>query len=441
MKDRKHVAWLYEQLPTLVSEGVLAPEAAVRLHRRYGVVDTHVGRRWAMTLFSILGAMLIGSGLILLLAYNWEGLSRPMRALIALAPLLIAQMLAAWVLWSKTESAAWREGVGTFLTLAIGISIALISQTYHLGGDLDDFLLTWGVLGLPVAYLLRATVPALLYIIDITFWTSVVMQEGWQALGYWPLLIALLPYVWSVTRSNRYQACSVLLCWLLALTWPFALGMSLHRVIDTPASWLLLYSAVAGVLYMTGARFWGEATTTWQRPWQTLGALGVVVLALVFSFEEVWMQEMRLSYWRDTSGVSWQTLVACGLALLWPGAAVLLWLDSVLQRRLPLILPGAMPVVAITAYTVVHHTELGLLGMLLFNAYLLILGVSVLLMGLRTRRLATINAGILILAAVIVSRFFDADIGFVLRGVVFIILGIGFLVTNLVLMRRQGAQQ
>ena len=62
-------------------------------------------------------------------------------------------------------------------------------------------------------------------------------------------------------------------------------------------------------------------------------------------------------------------------------------------------------------------------------------------MGLRTRRMGTINAGMLILAAVIVSRFFDADIGFVLRGVAFIILGIGFLVTNLVLMRRQGAQQ
>lgn len=440
MKDRKHVAWLYEQLPTLVSEGVLAPEAAARLHQRYGVVDVHGGRRWAMTLFSILGATLIGSGLILLLAYNWEGLSRPMRALVALVPLLISQMLAAWVLWSKMQSTAWREGVGTFLTLSIGLSIALISQTYHLGGDLGDFLLTWGVLGLPMAYLLRATVPALLYIIDITFWTGMVMQDGWQALGYWPLLIALLPYVWSVMRSNRYQAQAVLLCWFLALTLPLALGMSLHRVLDTAVSWLLLYSAVAGVWYMTGARFWGEATTIWQRPWQTLGAPGVVVLALVFSFEEVWRKDIYVSYWREMSGSSLQTLIACGLAFLWPGAAVLLWLDNVLRRRLHLLFLGAMPVVAIMAYTIVQYTELRLLGMLLFNAYLLILGVSVLLTGLRTQRMGTMNAGMLILAAVIVSRFFDADIGFVLRGVAFIILGLGFLVTNLVLTRRQGAQ-
>ena len=77
------------------------------------------------------------------------------------------------------------------------------------------------------------------------------------------------------------------------------------------------------------------------------------------------------------AGVSWQTLVACGLALLWPAAAVLLWLDSVRQRRLSIILLGAMPVVAITAYIVVHYTELRRLVMLLFNAYLLILGVSV----------------------------------------------------------------
>jgi hypothetical protein len=45
----------------------------------------------------------------------------------------------------------------------------------------------------------------------------------------------------------------------------------------------------------------------------------------------------------------------------------------------------------------------------------------------------------LLLSAAIVIRFFDADIGFVARGVAFIALGLGFLAVNLLLLRRKGA--
>src|SRR2546425_4608995 len=121
MKDRKHVAWLYEQLDTLVSQGILTAETADQLRRHFGEVETEgSGRRWAIILFSIIGGALIGGGIILLLAHNWEQLSRPVRAAIAFVPLLGAQALAAWILWTGRKGAALREGVGTFLALAIG---------------------------------------------------------------------------------------------------------------------------------------------------------------------------------------------------------------------------------------------------------------------------------------------------------------------------------
>jgi hypothetical protein len=45
----------------------------------------------------------------------------------------------------------------------------------------------------------------------------------------------------------------------------------------------------------------------------------------------------------------------------------------------------------------------------------------------------------LMLAGLIVTRFFDSDLGFVVRGLAFIGVGIGFLATNVVLIRRKGA--
>jgi hypothetical protein len=48
----------------------------------------------------------------------------------------------------------------------------------------------------------------------------------------------------------------------------------------------------------------------------------------------------------------------------------------------------------------------------------------------------------LILTAVLVARFFDSDLGFVARGVAFILIGVGFLSANLVMVRKSkgGAQ-
>ena len=40
------------------------------------------------------------------------------------------------------------------------------------------------------------------------------------------------------------------------------------------------------------------------------------------------------------------------------------------------------------------------------------------------------------LAILIIARFFDSDISFIIKGLVFIIVGIGFLVTNAILARR-----
>jgi hypothetical protein len=69
---------------------------------------------------------------------------------------------------------------------------------------------------------------------------------------------------------------------------------------------------------------------------------------------------------------------------------------------------------------------------------LLVVSVTRLMIGIRTNSLGVINTGMFMLAALIVARFFDSEINFVIKGVVFIFIGIGFLVTNVVILRRKG---
>jgi uncharacterized membrane protein len=425
-------------LPELVSQGVVPSEVADSIRRYYGEPEAagSTAKRWAIILFSILGSLLIGGGIILLLAHNWEELSRAMRTVISVLPLVISAGLGGWLLYTKRPSIAWREGVGTAQTLAIGSSIALVSQTYNLGGRLDEFMLTWSLLALPVAYLLGATIPALLYLIGITVWTGAMMFRGAQALWYFPLLALALPYLWWTSRPTRYHPRPVWFVWVLAITVCIASGTALERVCGEFKTWPALYGGLFGLLFLIGSRWWGEAPAAWQRPLQNIGALGAVGLSLVLSFSNLW-KRVRWGSLLEGTDAGLAALELTVVALI-AAAASVLWVQSWARRAWHEVMIGALPALACIAWAFALQRAAPVAAAL-FNFFLFALGIGTLTIGMRGRRLGVVNAGMLVLAAVILCRFFDANLGFALRGVAFILIGIGFLVTNAVLLRWKGA--
>ncbi len=73
----------------------------------------------------------------------------------------------------KRGGTALRESAGLFHSLAVGSSIALIGQTYHLPSDTPAFMLTWALLILPLQFLLRSTGALLIYLALIIGWAGV----------------------------------------------------------------------------------------------------------------------------------------------------------------------------------------------------------------------------------------------------------------------------
>ena len=438
MKDAGHVRWLCRTLPELVGQGVIQPEVAERIRRHYGDPEMagSTAKRWAIVLFSILGAALIGSGIILLLAHNWEALSRPIRAAISLAPLAITAALGAWLLWTERDSTAWREGAGTAQTLSVGASIALVAQTYNLGGRFDEFMLTWSLLALPVSYLLRATFPALLYLVGITVWAGSVINQPVRVLWYFLLFAAVLPFVGLSGRMNRYHPRPVLLLWVLAITLCIGTGLTLERVCFRQGTWPVLFGGLFAVLYMVGVRWWGGGAAVWQRPLQNVGALGAVGLALVLSFDDVWSTSVW-GYYRESPGALGVGL-QMATAMFFPIAALAFWVWSWIRKAWCEVILGAVaPLAALGWIAAVYKPAV--VSAVLFNMYLLVLGIGTLVIGFRNRRLGTVNAGMAVLAAVILCRFFDSNLNFLVRGIGFILIGIGFFVANLMLLRRKGA--
>ncbi len=168
---------IFKEIEELLGAGVISKETASRIEDYYSRKEDEPNYSRLFIVFGILGAILVGLGIILIISHNWDQLSRGVKTFFAFSPLVIGQILGLFVLLKKVSSIAWREGVAAFIFFAVGASIALVSQIYNLPGDLSSFLLTWMLLCLPLVYVMKSSIASLLYISGITFY-------GAQA-GYW----------------------------------------------------------------------------------------------------------------------------------------------------------------------------------------------------------------------------------------------------------------
>lgn len=101
---------------------------------------------------------------------------------------------------------------------------------------------------------------------------------------------------------------------------------------------------------------------------------------------------------------------------------------------------GAVSVLSLIGWELTH-SDLKIVAVVLFNLYLCGLGIGTLVIGLKERKLSVVNTGMAVLSSVILCRFFDADLSFLQRGVAFIVIGIGFLATNLLMLHWKGDAQ
>ena len=76
-----------------------------------------------------------------------------------------------------------------------------------------------------------------------------------------------------------------------------------------------------------------------------------------------------------------------------------------------------------------------------FNLLLFSVGIATLAEGVRHQNLGVVNLGMVVVAMLVVVRFFDSGLGFIFKGFSFILVGIGFLVANVLLSRRTRATE
>ncbi len=438
MKPDQHLTWLYGELTSLVDRGVVDAASADRLRSHYGPVTQRRPGSLALIVFGTIGAALVGLGIILILAHNWDGLSRPMRAGLGFSLLAAAQAIAVYAFVKRPASRALSEGSALFLGLCIGATIALIGQTYNIPGDLGSFLLVWMLLAFPLMYLLDSGAVAVGFLAGITAWSGHLQWEDLHTLWFWPMAALAAPYlVWTV-RKSPYSARTGLILFGASACAIVATGVVLDG--SLPGLWIPIYASLFSVMYMGGAFLFHDAENLRQKPMYGIGALGLVALSLVFTFEGLW-NSIGWHYYREGDGYFGYAAVAdYVLAVALITAATALLVAAVRRGRAEYIPLGAMPIVATIGYAIAGIPDYDFVPYILFNVYVFALSIYTIARGMRADRLEIVNSGMFMFSILVAMRFFDTEMSFVARGVAFIAIGIGFLAVNMVIITRKRAK-
>lgn len=441
--NQRAVRWLRAELPALVSSGIISAESAQAIERHYEA-NAQGSSKVGFVLLAVIGSVLVAAGIILLIAHNWDEFSRPVRSVIAFLPLLAAQALSAFALMRRNDSKAWRESAAIFNVAAIGTAISLVSQTYQIHGSLGNFIFVWMLLSIPLVYLMRTTLGAVTYLIGAMVWLFTQEgKRGFDPVYFWLLLLLVVPYFAALYRRDRGSRETAGLAIVLAAV--AAVGLGFTTGFSNANLGVVAFAGFFTAVYICGTEFFPPPNPDRLHLLAALGGLAIGVMTIVLTFEGIWHHQSAPSWPADLShGIS------VAISLSFPIAAIALAVWSFIRRRMRFsLLAATFPVISAVGWFVANscersavgweHTQCDLAAALLLDVYALGLGVELIARGMRANSATRTNFGLLVISSLAIARFFDSDLSFVTRAIGFIVIGVGFLLTNVVLFKKRTA--
>lgn len=408
MNNKKFLARLKKELPTWVERGWVksGAERAIFEH----VASQGGGTRYLTYAFSLLGALLLGTGVITYFAANWGLIPKPGKLTILFGAMWAAYAAAGYFLKDE-RSPNMGKSLLLFAVILFGANIALVAQIYHIDAHFPNGILLWSLGALLVAYLLRSQPAFIAALVLAIFWTHA--ETDWPRREvHWSFLLlwaACLPLIYRTQwKPALHLALIGLLLWSLysfipiASHWPS--GEQLYLVQFYFLAYLALF--LLGMLFATYDRLASFAVNV-----QRYAIFATLVNALVLTFpglhsgKRYWMHDTA----REAASRNWIALMIAALILvavlaLWHRArtkphgrpAYLVWGQWLIAAILTLLLANLF-------LTGQHGGLVALAFNLLFFASLLWL----LYAGMQREDRFMVNIAFVFFALVLLARYFD----------------------------------
>ena len=410
--NKEALRWLLAELPKLRQDEVIDENTADSLAKycHDELALKAPPRKFIYTLFYI-GAGMIAAGIVLFFNYNWDCFTKCQRLGIGAMPMAIALISALWTILGQ-KGQLWREFSAVLTSVAAGTLIAVVSQIYHVGGELWEFMTLVLAISLPFVYIFNSIALATVY-----------------TLGLFPLLGGAPP----------------LYCFFAVLAIQPMLHIQLnHRSPNRVwARYLMLFSALLGLIgcgddgYLPLSFFALAGTMLYagwalserhesylRNPWLGASFIFMLVCLAVASSNAEFFEP---SVFDHPHGV-WAYWLFTGVVL----ATNVTWFPkSHLDAKR--LCTGLLVLLPLLHYCHVDNE----LMKLIFNIYMGVYGAVLMLDGFKRGRLLTYNGGLAMVLLLIVCRFFDAELGLLTRSIAFVAIGVVMITANFVFFRKR----
>lgn len=412
-----------KDIDELLEAGIIDSATAEKITAYYAAQAGPPQNRLTIV-FGILGAILVGLGIVLILGNNWDALSNTVRTIIAFFPMVAGQIICGYTLLKKPESMVWREAGAAFLVLSIGACISLVSMIYNLPGSMESFLLTWCLLTFPVIYVMRSSAASLLYIVGITWYACEAGYWGnhtHQPYFYWGLLALALPHYYLLYKKQSQSNFFTVHNWLIPLSVIICLGtVAAHAEELMFAGYMCLF----GFLYQVGHTPALDQQKIRNNGYLVFGSLGAICILLALSFDWYW-NELHDAF--ASGEINWLSPELIATAF-WFIAALILLIMNRRNKSWMTIKPAELVFLIFMVIFFIGLTSS--IAVILINLLILMVGILTIREGVAQYHFGILNYGLLIITALIICRFFDTDINFILKGAMFVAVGAGFFIAN-----------
>lgn len=241
----------------------------------------NASRQKLIIIFSVIGAVLTGIGLILIFVNYWDKMPLFLKSVFAFVPMMAGQAAAVYTFNKKRESVPWCEGASVLWCAGVTATIALMDSIHMFMTDFSDCLFIDILLTLPMIFILDAVTPLLFIhsginylLIENIYGTNPMLLTDLIILA---LFAVALVYV-IINREKKEDARHIFSQWISFISFSvITITNILVSEAEEPALWIMLTTYFAAV-------YFAFYSTPYKLPYSPLGLLGTLGLSVASVF-------------------------------------------------------------------------------------------------------------------------------------------------------------